>query len=340
MECEFCGEGVSEGALACPRCGSPVSKPAVKEPAEAPGHSAPPPSPSPSLAATPPWEVDATQADAPHAPVAPQDVPLARQEEDFIALAEEMVSRKTGGGPPSESATEAPAVNGPAQAVAAVADITVPPGAHVAPEQVVLDNSLTGGYKGTVGAASVAGAAAQTSDDPFGLNITENAPPTAAELEAGRRIDLGRWWNILMMFVALLAVGAVVFTGVYFGFLRNKGPSGGDPVANLREYCGQVVTGDFGAVNSVSVPGATYQGEITALINAYEKLGVMSIKEFEATTTRMTETRATVDIKKFVVQVMTTGGPEYYDLLGITQPDRLRTTVNLVKQNGKWLVGN
>lgn len=338
MECEFCGAEISAGALACPRCGSPVSKPAVKEPPGAPGHAAPPaPSSSPPRAAIPPWELDVTQTGAPQAPIAPQDVPLARQEEDFIALAEEMVSRETGGSPPSEFATEAPAVNGPEPAVAAVADQSVPPGAYVAPEQVVLDNNLTGGYKGAVGAASVAGAAVQTADDPFGLNITETAPPTAAELEAGRRIDLGRWWNILIMFAALLVAGAVAFTGVYFGFLRKKGPSNGDPAAVLREYCGQVIAGD---VNNGFVPGATYQGEITALINAYEKLGVMSVKDFEATTTRMTETQATVEIKKFVVQVMTTGGTEYYDLLGITEPTRLRTTVNLVKQNGKWLVGN
>ena len=284
-----------------------------------------------------------TQTAAPQAPGAPKDVPLDRQEESFITLAEEMVSRETGGSPPSEFAAEAPTVNGPAAAVAAVADQGVPPGAHVAPEQVVLDNNLTGGYKGAGAGASVAGSAAQTADDPFGLNVTETAPPTADELEAGGRIDLGRWWNILMMFAALLVAGAVAFTGVYFGFLHKKGPSSGDPATVLQEYCGQVIAGDVGDVgdvNNVSVPGATYQGEMAALINPYEKLGVMSVKDFEATTTRMTETRATVEIKKFVVQVMTTGGTEYYDLLAITKPTRLRTTVNLVKQNGKWLVGN
>ncbi len=207
-------------------------------------------------------------------------------------------------------------------------------------ERVVLDGTLTGGFKGeTSGGASVAGAGAQTADDPFGLNITETAPPVAAEAAEGRRFNFRSWWNVLMMFVALLVAGAVAFVGLYFGFLREKSLSPKEPVAAVQEYVRQVVSGDTSMLSKVSVPGSVYQSEIANALKPYEKQGVISVKEFDAETTSMNDTAAAVAIRKLVVEILTTGDTtERVDLLAVQPP--LRNTVNLVRQNEKWLVSN
>jgi hypothetical protein len=360
MECEFCGEEISEGALACPRCGSPAPKPDVTAkapsvtgvpgaqgtppasqaepprleeraapPAQAgtptarpgPPVAPPPASPPPSQQSAPPWE----SPSPPATPPGPGEVPLARQEEDFIALAEEMVAESPPVGEPVEAAPQSPA---------GVVNPALPD------ERVELDGTLTGGFKGeTAGGASVAGAGEQTADDPFGLNITETAPPVAAEAEAGRRFNFRSWWNILMMFVALLVAGAVAFVGVYFGFLREKGLSPKEPVAAVQEYIRQVVSGDTSTLSSVSVPGSAYQSEIVNALKPYEKQGVISVKEFDADTTSMNDTTATVSIRKLTVEILTTGDTtERVDLLALQPP--LRNTVNLVRQNDRWLVSN
>ncbi len=360
MECEFCAEQITEGALACPRCGSPVSKPAAKEPAadeqhvpkqaipsvegtapwdiQVPTQPAPPAEPVAKVqqpAAPPPWE----EQPPPPIPAAPPDVPLAKAEVDFIAMAEETIGPGDAGAP-EELPVEAPATNGAEPVASPGGGLEVPPGAGVYAERMPLDESLISGYKGGVAASSVAGAGIQTADDPFGLNITESAPPMAGELGEGRGINLKAWYNILVIVVAILVAGTVVITGVYYGFLRKKTPSAGDPVAAVTEYCRQVISGDTTNLNNVSVPGSLFQNELANIIEPYEKLGVLTIKDLMATATNVTDTQATVQINKFVVKSESTGSPEYFDLLSITKPSALRTTINLVKQNGKWLVSN
>lgn len=359
MECEFCGEQITEGALACPRCGSPVSKPAAKEPA---ADEQPVPKPqTPSVNSTAPWDI---QVPAPPAPTTPQgielqpptapatweeqppspvpdapSVPLAKEVVDFIAMAEETIAPDDAG-VPEELPVEAPAANGAEPVASGGGSLEVPPGPGVYAEKVPLDDSLTSGYKGGVAASSVAGAGIQTADDPFGLNITESAPPLTDDLGRSHGINFKAWYNILVMVVAILVAGAVAFTGVYYGFLRKKTPSAGDPATTVTEYCRLVIAGDTTNLNSVSIPGSSYQNELAKIIEPYETMGVLSIKDLKATTTNVTDTQATVQISKFVVRLESTGSTEYFDLLTITKPTALRTTINLVKQNGKWLVSN
>jgi hypothetical protein len=366
MECEFCGENITEGALACPRCGSPAPKPPEKEPA-ADEQRVPEPE-TPPVKETAQWEIQVPEQPAPSTPkgdqgqppaaavweeqavppvpplpsapsAPPGDVPLAKEEVDFIAMAEETIGPGEAG-IPEDLPVEAPVAEDAEPGAPGESTLEVPPGAGMNAERVALDDSLTGGYKGGAAASSVAGAGVQTADDPFGLNITESAPPLDGDLEKGGGINFGAWYNIMVIIVAILVTGAVVVTGVYFGFLRKKAPSAGDPVATVTEYCRQVISGNTTTLNSVSVPGSAYQNELTALIEPYAKFGVLTIKDLSATASSVTDTQATVQIDKFVVKADGTGGTEYFDLLSITKPAPLRTTINLVKQNGKWLVSN
>jgi hypothetical protein len=121
-KCDSCGEEVKQGALACPRCGSPLEKKLT--------------------------------VDEPRTPVADSEKPPPGAETDVSALA----------------------------------DQTVWPGTEteVTPEHVVLEDKLIGGYKGPE-PASVAGAGIQTAEDPFGLRITEKAPPAALPPRATTR---------------------------------------------------------------------------------------------------------------------------------------------------------
>lgn len=293
----------------------------------------PPPAAAPK---SPPWESAAAAPGAPPDAAAP-DVPLAREEVDFIALAEEMVSTDEAEEGPAAPAPEKP--EEPGSPAAPVPEQPLPPGAQATPEKVVLDGSLIGGYKGGFESSSAAGAGVQTAEDPFGLNITEKAPPTQAE-EAGGRRRHKAVFSVIVMILALAVAGAVAYTGVYYGFLRKKTPSPGAPVAALKDYCEQVVSGDTSQLNRVSVPGATYAGELATITAPFEKLGVMTLKDFDATTTRISDNQATVQINKFGVEVMGTNGTEYHDLLAITIPNRLRTTVTLVRQGDEWKVTN
>ena len=99
------------------------------------------------------------------------------------------------------------------------------------PRQVLL-----GGYQGPEG-SSVAGAGVQTADDPFGLNITEKAPPadTDERVVWARSWRYSKWWNITVMIVGILILVAGVGVAIYFGFIRKAGP-GSAPAEALRDY--------------------------------------------------------------------------------------------------------
>src|SRR5450759_2782566 len=172
MQCEFCGEEVSEGALACPRCGSPVARPAAQEkPATPPPPAAAPPPPTgasiqrpakpvpqtptaqppqtdagsvPAEApgttpqeSTPPWEIQAPavnptqiswQTQPEQAPDhEPPHAPLAKQEKDFIALAEEKARLEQPGTLPPDSTSEIPRFNGALPPEVDMVDRDLPP---------------------------------------------------------------------------------------------------------------------------------------------------------------------------------------------------------------------
>ena len=336
MQCEFCGEEVSPGALACPRCGSPVLKASTPQgaPAASQEAGAPPthaeasrlPGTGPRKGVSPPSLADIT--------VPPADVPLAKQEEDFIALAEEQVSIEERAEKPQAFSRE----TGSAGVVAAYADQEVPPGAHVAPEAVTLETSLTGGYKEADTGPSVAGAGVQTADDPFGLNITETAPPAASEAVPAGGFNWRAALNVAIILITAVVVGVVVFIGV--NALKNRKPSRTAPVESLRTYVNLIVATDSTGMENVAVPGAVLGSKIYDLLKPYDKLGTMRVKDFDAQVIKNDGKNAQLDITKFIIELMTTSGKELIDVLEIKEPHRLQTTVNLIYQNGNWLVTN
>ncbi len=321
MRCEFCGEEISPGALACPRCGGPVSKPA----ADAVAPNAPQGAGQPS-----PGQPEQHQP--------PPDPPLAKLEEDFIALAEESVVLEDDT-PADTGHSRAPS---PAGGVAALADQSVPPGAHIVPDQYVPENDLTGGYKGPEG-TSVAGAGVQTADDPFGLNITETAPPAASDERVvwARSWRYSSWWNITMMIVGIVILVAGVGLALYFGVIRKSGP-GRAPVEALRSYVIQVVSGDTARLNTVAAPGSQLAQDIATLLKGYEKYGVITLKGFDTKTVKITDTSATVQITRMDIELQDEkGNKENLSVLNMTKPfelNRVHPTIEIIKQNGQWLV--
>jgi len=271
------------------------------------------------------------------------DVPLAREEVDFIAMAEEMVQTDTPGQAPAGPVDTA-MPGGTAAGTPAGAPV-IPPGAYAPPEKVVLDDSLASGYKGALEASSVAGAGVQTADDPFGLTITEKAPPETQTEVHGEKSRLKTVMNVAVIIIAILLAGGVAYAGVYYGFLRKKTASPAEPVAALQDYVKEVLSGDQVRINSVSVPGAAYGSEIMAIVEPLTKQGgVASLKSCEARTTSMTPagkpTNATVEVSKLVVNMAADGETQVYDLLSASSTNKLRTTVTLINQNGTWKVNN
>lgn len=323
MRCEFCGEEITPGALACPRCGAPVSKPAG---AGGAGEQ----SAQPRQAAEPGAGLFAEK---------PPEPPLAKLEEDFIAMAEESV--------PFED-TEPPGVDAPqgapptaeAASVAAIADQQVPPGATVAPEQVVLDNSMISGYKGPE-TSSVAGAGEQTADDPFGLNITETAPPSGQDTWSPlpRSWRFSGWWNMTVMIVGAVVLVAGLGAGIYFGFIRKAGPDAGAPLEAVRDYLVFAVSGDETTMSRFAAPGSSLKDSVHTLLKGYEKYGVMAVKGFSGKTVKISGDSATVKIEKLEVELQDEkGDKEVISVLDITKPFELPTTIEVIKIDEEWKV--
>lgn len=317
MKCEFCGEEISEGALACPRCGSPASKPADRQP-------------------------QATAEGPPPLQQAPIDPPLAKVEEDFIALAEESITMEGNGdasGGYDPQAPAAPVQPGPISA-SAIADQTVLPGGEVVAEPVQLDHSMTSGYQFADGAGNVAGAGEQTGDDPFGLNITETAPPTDKQWKSLRQgWRYSRWWNITVMAVGIIILLAGITLGLYYGVFKKTGPDMGGPPDALKNYVTAAIGGDSSQLARLTLPGSKFASDIRTLLKGYEKYGIMSLSGFDAKTTKVTGTNATVQISKVEVEINNEKGTkEMVSALDITQPFKLPTTVQMVLKDGQWLV--
>jgi len=305
MKCEFCGENVTEGALACPRCGAPVTV-------------------SPTRESVP---------DRPLQPSEPTDVPLAPVEEDFTALAEMTVVEEGGSQLASDFATEVQET----ESETALADQVVPPGAHVMAEEIHLDSTLTGGYKGP-DAPSVGGVGEQTADDPFGLNVTETAPPISDEETKGGQWDYRRIRNVVVMFVALLAAFSIAGIGIYFGFIRESEPAAAKPEDTVEEFFEMIFAGDVDSIGSVAASNASIVGQMEQLIVPYEKMGVVSIKSFNTETTSNENGRATVVVNNFLIEVNSELGSDIFDMLETSKPFPVPTVIELVEQNGKWLI--
>lgn len=364
MECELCGAEISEGAFACPRCGHPVSRlsspeggdarkkpsgsserPPVDRVAEGPTAQRQPPRtekpvapagprpPQGNAGGSPPVSEPRprTPEGAPAGPPGsaggePSEPPLARLEEDFIAMAEEQVG-EVSPEPPEGKQGEVPPESKEAP------EQPLPPGAY---EPTELDDKLTGGYKGPE-VASVAGGGEQTADDPFGLNITETAPPQVHFEPLPRRKLTAV--GIIKLVLSLFAVAAAIAVGLYFGFFREAGPSPREPVKAVHDMINQVVSEDLDRIEDVAVEGASIIGETSDLLKPYRVEGLITLNSFDAETTRMTDTSATVEMEEFVVQIATPQGTtRLIDVLELNEPEKLPTTVKLVYEDGNWLV--
>lgn len=261
------------------------------------------------------------------------DAPLAREETDFIALAEEEVGtfdERTG----TWGAAPEPVAR-------ALADQSVEVTEAIKAEFVPIDNNLTGGYKGPE-SSSVAGAGEQTADDPFGLNITETAPPEAREwqsLRSGWRYT--SWYNVLIMIVGILILVGGAFAGLYFGFVKKKAPSKSAPVAVLHDFVQYTVSGDSALAAGLDAPGSKFGTDIRTLLGAYQKEGLIILKEFDATASEVTDTSATVNISEFIIEVQNERGEkELISVLDIRQPYRLPRTIMLIKQGNEWVISS
>lgn len=381
MICEFCGGEISEGALACPVCGSPaprqagnnegngqpaaqqVQPPQKAQPQRPPaqqGQPQRPPAQQPAQQQMPQAQQPAQQYPQQAQPVAPPyqqaqpanreqpqaqqpaapapmdqyltDAPLAREEVDFISLAEETVG----------SFDERTGTWGPAPSAQSVADQNVAPNDPIKAEYVPLDNNLIGGYKGPEGGGSVAGAGEQTADDPFGLNVRETGPPVAKEwqsLRSGWRYT--SWYNYIGMVLGIIVLLGGAATGVYFGFIRKPGVSKSAPVNTVKEYMTYVVGSNAEMASKLTAPGSNYKTDIDTLIGTYQKQGqgLLNLKEFKATTTSLSPTEATVNISRFVIEMTNDkGDKEKVSVLDIQQPFMLQRQIQLIFQNGQWLI--
>lgn len=339
MKCEFCGAEISEGALACPRCGSPVSKPAGDErpaggapaPAAAQRSGQPPGAP----VVTPPQPGGPVEPPSvpPPAPGEPFDAPLAPLEEDFISLADEKMAPFE---PPPEKEKQAA---GPPEARAGAPGAPAPEGAAQQkgePEYLEADTKLTGGYKGPE-TASVAGAGVQTEDDPFGLKIAETAP-SVAEIQADRHFNFAGLWNVIKMVVVLLVVAAVVTVGVMF-LVKGKSPA----VAardTVREFFKYIVSGDSRDAGALTVPGSTLADQVVKLLTPLNSQGVATVKALEFKTLNSSPTNVTLQVTRFDIELTTESNEVIkYKVTDLANQFKLPTEFTVLKQGGKWIVG-
>jgi hypothetical protein len=269
-------------------------------------------------------------------------VPLAKLEEDFIALAEETVTLDEGAAREAVPADPS-VVPGMTPPSLDAAGHPLPPGMHLTQEQVAMQNeSLIGGYKGPE-SSSVAGAGVQTADDPFGLNITEKAPPVVGQERHvyARSWRYSSWWNMTVMIVGIVILVAGLGVALYFGVIRKAGPSSGAPIDALREYCTEVIAGDTTNLAKVSTTDSQFANDLNTLLVPYRKGGLTVMSGFGANTVKISKDSATVDLTKLQVEVQDEkGNKEVISMLDITKPYKLPTQVTVLQQNGNWLVQN
>lgn len=223
--------------------------------------------------------------------------------------------------------------------VSALADQTVWPGteAEVTPEHVVLEDRLTGGYKGPEPPSS-SGAGEQTAEDPFGLRITEKALPAA--MPPGDESRVGQR-NIIVMMLIVVAVVAAIAAAVYFGFLQKKGgPSLDTPQGVVQEFCRLAAEGDYTGAQALAVPGGPFVSSIEGVMTPYSHQGKVTLKEFDSKTLKASDSAATVEITKFFVEVKGKDDTTEFDILLHTRPFPLPKQVNLVKQGDRWLISS
>ncbi|MDD5448559.1 MAG: zinc ribbon domain-containing protein [Actinomycetota bacterium] len=192
---------------------------------------------------------------------------------------------------------------------------------------------LTGGYKEGYPSFSVGGAGEQTTDDPFGLSISEETPRIVEAEEEG--FDFHKVWNIIVTIFTVIIAGAIIAFAVYFGFLREKGPSKSAPAQAVHTLCMSVVSGNSTKVSETSVPNSATVAALQNIIDSLSQSGMVTVKKLRVKTENLSETKATARIEEFSVAVTSPGGEQKVtDILNLEFPN----TVELIYQGGKWIV--
>lgn len=297
--CEICNAEVPQGALACPVCGTPVSKPVQK-----------------------------------NAGGVPVDVPAAPPE--YIDLAEVTVPSDQTPAAPDIPSVESPFSEEIPADIGIVADQSVAPGIVVPPENVLLTNEHTGGYKEAAAGPSVAGAGAQTADDPFGLQITETAPVIAGtEEEAG--FNFNKLKNIAMLIFSFLLIAGVTYLGVWYFVIRKPTPKVAPPQSSVENTLTKVFSGSLAGLEKYADPNSQFVAKTNAIFAPYRELGMLTISGIE-TETEINGNLATVTVTKLNVKLTSDAGDELLDVLTITKPYTFPTVINLEKRNNKWII--
>ncbi len=335
LYCEFCHQDVADGTLSCPRCGGPVvRKPGEtaaqqQPPGQAPPAGVPPVMPPPAQSAPPSQPAQPPQAQPPaqqytQPPQAQQPAPpspLAKEE--FFGLVDEEDSLA----PEEATFTGAPPV--------------IPPGNGVQVPPAYLEQpGLTGGYQGP-DTFSVAGAGQQTADDPFGLNVTEGGGRELPPLERSWRYSSGH--NILMMVVTFLIMAAIVFVGLYFGFLRKGNADATAPLQSVKDFYTYAVAEQYDHMDQVAIPNAPMVLQVQAVLSPLKRDGFISLSNCDGKVLSVSGNQAVVNMTNVKVKVKRTETSETYvkDLLDkTTLPAPMPANVTLIKQNGKWLINN
>jgi hypothetical protein len=199
---------------------------------------------------------------------------------------------------------------------------------------------LTGGYQGPEG-PSVGGAGQQTADDPFGLNIREKEPPTMAPLP--RRSIYSGWRNTLTIIVAVIVLLVAGGFGIYFGFMK-KADSSGSALDTVKNFYTTVINETPESVmEQFVVPNSPQIGQLQTLLVPYKKDGFVTIDKCDGKVVLVSPTQVRVDLSNLSIKVKRTANSEVYtkDLLEKgTQPYPMPSSVNLIKQNGKWVVAS
>lgn len=296
--CELCNSEVPQGALACPVCGTPVSKPA--------------------------------QANA---GVSPADVPAAPPE--YIDLAEVTVPSEQAPAAPQIPAEESPFGEETPADIGSVADQSIAPGILIPPESVQLTNEHTGGYKEAAAGPSVAGAGAQTADDPFGLKITETAPVISSAEEEG--FNFNNLKNIVMLIFSFLIIAGVTALGVWYFVIRKPAPKVASPQSSIENTLVKVFSGSLSGIENYADPNCEFVAKANTVFAPYRELGMLTLSDFE-TETEITGNVAMVTITKLNVKLTSESGDEMLDILSVTKPYPFPTVIKLEKRNNKWII--
>lgn len=142
------------------------------------------------------------------------------------------------------------------------------------------------------------------------------------------------------MIVALLVAAGLIVLGVYVVSGRKKATLD-TPAGALREFMRLACAADFSSLQKIAVPDAPLVDEVQQVLKPYEKLGILTLTKLDTRTISETGSSATIEIKKFEVEITSTdGGTEMLDMLSVEKPFKLPTRISLIKQQGKWVISS